>query len=177
VTRGLRAALAGCLLSGALLLLSAGRTWANVSYPDRSRPVTGRALVGSLATWGVVALAGVVAVAATKRRGRLAVGVALVASGATAAALCAGAIRDADLRTLDLAILRRVPVAPTGVHLTAWPWVALGAGALLAATGILVAARGPRWAALGARYGAPAERPAADPDLWAALDRGEDPTA
>jgi hypothetical protein len=40
--------------------------------------------------------------------------------------------------------------------------------------------RGNRWAALGARYDAPTTSPrVSDPaaDAWAALDRGEDPTA
>jgi uncharacterized membrane protein (TIGR02234 family) len=177
VTRGLRAALAGCLLSGALILLAAGRAWADVSYPDRPRTVSGSALVGSLGTWGLVALAGVVAVAATKRWGRILVGGALAASGSTVVALTASAMRDVELRVLDDAILRRVTVVPTDVDLTLWPYVTLAAGVLLAATGVLVAARGPRWAGLSAKYDAPAERPKTDADLWAALDRGEDPTA
>ena len=61
MSRGLRAALAGCLVSGALVLLGAGRVWATVTYPDRPRSVNGSALVASLSVWGVVALAGVVA--------------------------------------------------------------------------------------------------------------------
>lgn len=177
MTRGLRAALLGCLLSGALILLAAGRPWADVTYPDRPRTVSGSALVGSLTAWGLLALAGVVAVAATKRWGRILVGGALAAAGSTVVGLTADAIRNAELRVLDDAILRRVTVAPTGVEVTYWPWVTLVAGVVLAATGVLVAVRGPRWAGLGARYDAPAERPKTDADLWAALDRGEDPTA
>ena len=177
MTRGLKLALLGCLASGALILLAGGRVWAEVAYPDRPRTVTGTALVPSLPTWGLVALAGVVAVAATRRWGRILVGGALAAAGSSVAGLAAQAIREVDLRVVEDAILRRLTVAPTALDLTIWPYVTVGAGALLAATGILVAARGPRWAGLSAKYDAPAERPATDADLWTALDRGEDPTA
>lgn len=177
MTRGLRAALFGCLLSGALILLAAGRPWVDVSYPDRPRTVSGSAFVGSLTTWGLVALAGVVAVAATRRWGRIPVGGALVAAGASVAALSVDVIRDVELRVLEDAVLRRLTHAPTAVELTGWPYVAVLAGGLLALTGVLVAARGPRWAGLSAKYDAPADRPRTDADLWAALDRGEDPTA
>lgn len=175
MTRGLRAALLGCLLSAALILFGAGRVWANVAYPDRPRTVTGSALVGSLTTWGLVALAGVVAVAATRRWGRIPVGGALVASGASVAALTADAIRDVEVRVLEDVVLRRLTVSPTALDLTIWPYLTLAGGVLLAATGILVAMRGPRWAGLSAKYDAPAAPK--DGDLWDALDRGEDPTA
>jgi uncharacterized membrane protein (TIGR02234 family) len=176
MSRGLKAALAGCLASAALILLGAGRVWANVAYPDRPRTLTGAQLVPSLKTWGLVALAGVVAVAATKSWGRILVGGALVAAGASVAALSTDAIRDVEIRAVENAILSRLTVAPTALDLTIWPYVTLAAGVLLAATGILVAARGPRWAGLSSRYDAPAERPVTDADLWSALDRGEDPT-
>lgn len=177
MTRGLRLALAGCLVSGLLILLAGGQAWARAAYPDRPRTVSGSALVASLATWGLVALAGVVAVAATRRWGRVLVGGALAASGTTVAALTVQAIREIELRVVEDAVLRRLTVSPTAVDLTGWPYVALLAGVLLAATGVLVAVRGPGWAGLSARYENPAARPANDADLWAALDRGEDPTA
>ena len=112
------AAVAGCVASGALLLVADG---------DAPR------------AWGWVALAGVVAIAASRGAVRAVVGVALAVAG--------------------------------GLATTAHP-----AGVLLAVTGVLVAIRGPRWPALGARYEVPG-RPPADRDVWAAQDRGEDPTA
>ena len=177
MTRGLRAALLGCLLSGFLILVAGGREWARVAYPDRPRAVTGATLAGSLTVWGLVALAGVVAVAATRRLGRIPVGGALLASGVTVAALSVDAIRDVHVRVLEDAVIRRIPASPTAVELTTWPYVAVAAGVLLALTGLLVAVRGPRWAGLSTRYDAPADRPATDADLWSAMDRGEDPTA
>ena len=177
MSKGLRAALAGCLLSGALILLAGGRAWARAAYPDRPRGVTGADLVGSLPVWGLVALAGVVAVAATRRLGRIPVGGALLASGVSVAALSLRTIRTIEVRVLEDALIRRLTVTPTAVELTVWPYVTVGAGVLLALTGLLVALRGPRWAGLSARYDAPADRPATESDLWSALDRGEDPTA
>ena len=110
-------------------------------------------------------MAGLAALAATRARGRVAVGVLLAAAGGGAVA--------ATVRFLA------VGAAPgTG---TGWPYAAVGAGLLLGAGGLLVAARGRRWAAMSARYDAPAaraERPGR-PEVaaWDALDRGEDPTA
>ncbi|WP_344337428.1 Trp biosynthesis-associated membrane protein, partial [Kitasatospora putterlickiae] len=77
--------------------------------------------------------------------------------------------------------------AATGVGHTAWPWVALAGGLLLALAGLLTVRYGRGWPAMGSRYEAPtgkasAKRPSAGAaqnpaDLWKALDRGEDPTA
>jgi drug/metabolite transporter (DMT)-like permease len=70
----------------------------------------------------------------------------------------------------------------TTVHppATVWPWLAVAAGLLAAACGVVTAVYGPRWSGLGRRYDAPgADTEVADDDAsrWAALDRGEDPTA
>lgn len=176
--RELGLAAGGCLLSGSLILLAGGRAWARLALPLASRSATGHDLAGSLTPWGLVALAGVVAIAATRRWGRLPVGLALAASGVAVALVTGGTIHDLAGRTrraLPAAGGRALAAYP--VHATAWPYVAFGAGVVLALSGLLVAARGPRWAALGARYAAPADRPRTDADLWSALDRGEDPTA
>jgi uncharacterized membrane protein (TIGR02234 family) len=176
--RELGLAAGGCLLSGSLILLAGGRAWARLALPLASRSATGRDLAGSLAPWGLVALAGVVAIAAPRRWGRLPVGLALAASGVAVMVVTGGAIHDLGDRTrraLPTAGGRALAAYP--VRATAWPYVAFGAGVVLALSGLLVAARGPRWAALGARYAAPADRPRTDADLWSALDRGEDPTA
>lgn len=118
--RGMALAVAGCVVSGAALLLGPG----------------------SLTPWALVALAGAVAILATRRWGRVPVGLVLAASGGIAASDGAGR-------------------------------VALAAGVLLVAVGLWTAVRGTSWPALGARYDAPQRRD----DAWAALDRGEDPTA
>ncbi len=65
-----------------------------------------------------------------------------------------------------------------------WPALTVLAGCVVLAGAVAGMLRGGRWPAMGARFDAPATaaqvaaaaaRPGADP--WAALDRGEDPTA
>jgi uncharacterized membrane protein (TIGR02234 family) len=176
MSRGLRLAVGGCLLSGSAILLAGGRTWARV--PVRHRVATGHDLVGSLVPFGLVALAGIVAIAATRRWGRVPVGVALAACGVAVASLTGHALNELRDRTLAATTSpgRQVEIADD-VHATAWPYVTLAAAFLLAVTGGAVTGRGYRWPALGARYDVPADRPRTDADLWAAQDRGEDPTA
>jgi protein-S-isoprenylcysteine O-methyltransferase Ste14 len=128
-----------CALAGAGLLLADARIGADA----------GAARSAALAPWGVVALAGAVATLATRRWGRVVVGVALVGAGIAAVA---GALSWDS---------------------SPWRWLAAAAGVLLAATGAFVAVRGPSWTSMAARYDAPQRRD----DPWAALDRGEDPTA
>jgi uncharacterized membrane protein (TIGR02234 family) len=59
-------------------------------------------------------------------------------------------------------------------------------GVLILAAGLLIAWHGGQWRAMSARYEAPRRPDEADPErarakadasLWAALERGEDPTA
>lgn len=172
--RGLVLAIAGCLVSGTLLLLAIGRAWRVFDLtPGIRRSIVGHTVAGSLRAWGIVALAGVVAVVATRGWARLPVGLVLAASGATAAAV---AWRERHVGG-PVSFITTEPVATfVRSRVTVWPYVAFAAGLLLAATGVLVAIAGPRWSALGARYDAPVPAPT-ETDLWTAQDRGEDPTA
>jgi uncharacterized membrane protein (TIGR02234 family) len=76
---------------------------------------------------------------------------------------------------------REVGAAGLAVHASANGWwvLAVIGGLLATVAGALTVLRGNRWAALGARYDAPTTPKPSDPaaDAWAALDRGEDPTA
>jgi hypothetical protein len=53
--------------------------------------------------------------------------------------------------------------------------VALVGGAVVALTGLRAVLRGGRYPSMGTRYER-AERAPVEGDLWAAIDRGEDPT-
>jgi len=155
------------VLVGALLLFVAGgrdwvvRTGTSTGLPGLQAP---REVLtaGSQDAVRALALAGLTAVGAllaSRRWGRIVVGVLLLAVG-----------------------LGAVAVALVGGRASAWSYVALLGGLLLALGGALAAVRGRRWAALSGRYDAPAareERPVARPEVaaWDALDRGEDPTA
>ncbi len=193
--RELTAAVGLCLLGAALALLAGSRTWlsgvveAAPPLPARPLRLTGGELV-EVRPLALLGLAAVPALAATKRWGRVLVGVVTLLAGAGVVALTAEVLADP---TADPAAREATRSAVTG-----WPWACAAGGLLLALAGLLVAVRGRRWAAMSARYDAPAARaeqpvpsaaapaqgmagagPAAAPSeraLWEALDRGEDPT-
>ena len=63
---------------------------------------------------------------------------------------------------------------------TAWPWIALVAGAVAIATGVYAAVASGRWPAMGRRYesaGSARRGPATETSIWDRLDEGDDPTA
>jgi uncharacterized membrane protein (TIGR02234 family) len=193
------AALSTDLLGGAAALLISTRPWQTVWTP-RPRPfaddvlqLTGRSLDPASTALALVALAGVVAVLATRGVPRRLVGVALALAGGALiwrAVLGGSAVGQARARNLvaslhsglgvDAAAVSRVTVHPV------WPALSAVAGVLVLAAGALIAVRGHRWRAMSAKYEAPAggatggdperDRARRDASLWAALDRGDDPT-
>ena len=189
------AALVLMLLGGAGALLVSGRAWQTIVAP-RPRPfadevvdVSGRTLEPLVAALGLAALAGVVAVLATRGIARRAVGVLLAA-----AALAMGWAALAGLHRVSAGKARSlVSDAHTGAGLdpgrspgitvhAAWPLLAVACALALLAAGAAVAAWGHRWAGLSGRYEAPdvsteVDRARSDATLWTALDRGDDPTA
>ncbi|HET7406630.1 MAG TPA: Trp biosynthesis-associated membrane protein [Mycobacteriales bacterium] len=180
--RELVAVVLGCLAGAALLLIAGGRTWATVVRPapfHGTVAVTGHQLTAVTTAVGLLGLAAVAGVLATRSWGRRAAGLALVVAGLAAAVVSATAGDAAGARTAADLTGARVPVSFTG-----WRWAAVAGAALLVLAGAAVVARGRRWPGMGARYEAPGEPAAApaaqavDPDVsaWEALDRGEDPT-
>ncbi len=190
MNRELRLALLLLLAGSGLLLLAAGRTWVDVvlpavpPLPDVPATLTGSDVVPALRGLALLGLAGVAALAATRGRGRIAVGALLLLAGAAALVATVRAVADGAEGALrdDPPSGADVPAGLPGLE----PWwaVAVVGGLLVLLSGLLVAARGARWAALSARYDTPAaraERAAARParpevEAWDALDRGEDPT-
>lgn len=189
------------LLGAAGALLVSTRAWQTVVTP-RPRPLaddvlrlSGRTVDPAPTALALVALAGVVAVLATRGVPRRLVGAALAAAGAglvwrSVAAM--SAVSAARARSL-------VEAKHTGVGLEAtvrpdvavhagWPVLSAACGVLVLLAGALIAARGHGWLAMSAKYDAPDARPPssedeaqqrarADASLWTALDRGDDPTA
>ena len=181
--RGLSTAVLLCLAGSSVVLVAAGRSWVDLEVPAgpladaRTDPYTGTDLVPGVSALGLVGLAGVVALAATRRVGRSLVGLVLLATGAGVVA----AVVSAHGTALAEELSRQTSDAVASV--TAWSSVTAVGGVLLLAAGALTVARGRSWPALGQRYEAPAAAPAAVParaaterGLWEALDRGEDPT-
>lgn len=197
--RELRLAVGLCLLGSVVALVALQQSWFDAATGDRltidavRTSVRGTEVATGASALGYVGLAGVVALAATRRWGRVLVGVLVLAAGSgivldVAAALRAGiedrALPHAGLSSCSGADGGRAPGC--GTFLTdasttpGWAWLAILGGALVLLSGLLVALRGRGWAALSSSYEVPAARaevaPATDKEVWDALDRGEDPT-
>lgn len=162
------------LVGAALVLLAGTQTWISGggSGPDpMTDHVQGNSGASAARALGLVALAAVLGVPATRGWLRRIVGalLGLVGLGTVASSLVfratVGYVVPGD---------GTVPV-PQTVSPTLWPYVSVLGGVLITVVGVLTAVRGQRWPGMGARYDAPAKRPSAD-DTWSALDRGEDPT-
>jgi uncharacterized membrane protein (TIGR02234 family) len=181
-----------------LILMSDGRGWADatVTAPVHlSVAATGSDLTSLPYALGLAGLAGAVALFAVRRVGRYLVGLVLLAAGlGTVAAVAAklGRLDGADLARAAEQTLGAGAAQIGSVTNTAWPYVTIGGGVLVALGGVLTLARGRAWTGLSNRYevapaaDAPASGPAAVPapaaepsarELWDALNRGADPTA
>jgi uncharacterized membrane protein (TIGR02234 family) len=174
--------------AGAALLI-ASRSWQTLTlergdpFPSRTKEVIGRTVAAAPTALALVALAGVVAVLATRGLVRRIVGgvVAVAGIGVTWAALgAADPIDDLRARTLMIGFIDIGFPGPKIETHVIWPVLTAICGALVAISGILIAFRGHRWQAMSARYETPPAQEA-DParttaTLWTKLDRGEDPT-
>jgi uncharacterized membrane protein (TIGR02234 family) len=157
---------------------------------DATLTFAGRTVAPLVPALGLAGLAALVGLLATRRWGRLLVGVLLLAGGLALAAVAARHLAApatvADLLTgplpgRDLSQPPRATVEPL------WPAVAVLGGGLLAASGGAAALRGRHWPRMSGRYDAPpgsgtGRRSTSQPigttgaALWDALDRGHDPT-
>lgn len=194
----LAAALAAA--GGGLILLSDSRPWAEgmITSPIQiSVSAPGSSLTSLPYALGLTGLAGAVALFAVRRLGRYFVGVALLAAGAAAVVAVVQKISSIDTATLARSANQAMGVDGyqiTGASATAWPFITIAGGVLIAASGALILARGKMWTGLSSRYernpgttqaaagAAPTGEAAADPkpatnrELWDALNRGADPT-
>jgi uncharacterized membrane protein (TIGR02234 family) len=184
--RGLVAALVLIALGAATLLMVASRTWWKVTVATPGAPTTTEVVAGSHAAsaavgFGLLGLAAVAGVLATRGVWRRLVGVIVALAGLAAAWSVWLGRGDGGWRG---ALNHSTPTGGQIVAVrAAWPWVALGAAVALTAGGVLVAAFGHRWPGWSGRYDADRQGPAvreqraAPHEMWDALDRGEDPTA
>ena len=187
--RELGAVAAVCAVGGGMVLFAVGPTWVEVvahrasPLPDVTLAVSGRSLAPLVAGLGIVGLAGVVGLLATRRWGRLIVAaiVALSGLGVLAGALTRlTAPGAAEARALlDDAGRSAGAAAVTATAHPGWPLLAAAGGLLLALGGLAALLRSRRWPTMSARYETPAartDRPRTDAAVWDALDRGDDPT-
>ena len=180
--RPLLVAVLGCALSGAMLLVAAGRTWgaSSVQANGSARQhvsVTGHAVAASLPALGIALLALAVAMlAATGVMRRIAALLVVVVGGS---AIAASVRAHGDVGSALAARVFAARVSSVGGTRSVWWLVAAVAGAVAVLAGALVVVTGGRTAGLDARYDAPAAAsepsvPAADD--WDAIEQGQDPT-
>lgn len=185
-------ALALDLVGGAGVLLLSTRRWQTITTArpaplhDDVLQVSGRAVDGAPTALALVALAGVVAVLATRGIARRIVGGVLAVAGVALiwrAAVSASAVSADRARSLvrshHPAVDTSGLVPQVNTHV-AWAVLTIVCGVVVSASGALIAWRGNRWQVMSVRYETP-QAHQADPaktaaTLWTALDRGEDPT-
>ncbi len=156
--RELTVTVLACAVGALVGLLTVGRPWAH----SGSHTYTGNDVAGAVKPLALVALAGTAALLATRKWGRIAVGILLSAAG------------------LGIALASLTPGYPHGAHSQPfWPVLSAISAVPVTLAGLVAAGRGYRWSVMSARYDAPGARQRVqDPDvaLWDALDRGDDPT-
>lgn len=166
--RELAAVIVAVAVGGGLGVLATARAWSTVVI-TRLAPlgpvrhdVSGRTLQPGVIGLAVVALAGVLAVLATRGVTRRVVGAVLVLAGAGMVWLSLGGLSAvsaargrqlvADARTV--AGLATAPATHVTVH-SAWVVLAAVGGLSVAAGGVTTAVRGGQWRAMSARYESP----------------------
>jgi len=142
-------------------------------YPMPVPLQLGMEAAGVVEAVALLALAAVVAVPATRGRGRIVAGLLVLAGGV------AGVVGAIDSRAGARTQVQHALPAGSSVVTEPWWVVAALGGLLLAAVGAVLIVRGPRWSALSSRYEPPSGQAnlKGDAGTWDALDRGEDPTA
>jgi uncharacterized membrane protein (TIGR02234 family) len=176
--------LAALLAGGVLCLAGSGMTWGVAQRADlvgTEVPVTGADLLPIGRAGGLLALAALVAVHATRRWGRRSVGLVLGVAGLAVVAQAYAILRDLPGEVLGHLEGLSASAGHTVVSSTwAGPAVTAAGAGLIAVAGLALAVAGPVWPSMGARYERPAPaRPrtaSGERAAWDALDRGEDPT-
>jgi uncharacterized membrane protein (TIGR02234 family) len=181
------------LVGAGVALLVSSRTWQSAHFlrsglGDIDAGLTGRNIDSSPTALALAALAGIVALIATRGLARRVVGglVAVVGVALVWRSLrSAGAVSASRARSIVEDHHQGIALPSAAQHVAvhaAWPVLSAIAGALVMVAGVLVAVRGHRWQSMAARYSAPSDvddadaRKRADLALWNAIERGDDPT-
>ncbi len=152
------AVLAAGALGAALVLLAAGRPWVHalvVGTPGQARiSPSARSVAPAVSGLGLLALASVVAVVATRRVGRLIVGSLAALAGLGILASVAKTALDPEGAVHDAAVAAAGLTSPTVDHVTVtgWPVVAAVGALLILFSGLSGVLRGSRWPVMSGRY-------------------------
>jgi uncharacterized membrane protein (TIGR02234 family) len=200
-----RTAVLWAIAAGAVVLGAGAQTWIQATglsgLPGTVVTTSGNQAAAVVPAMALVGMASGIALSMARRVGRVVTSVLLVLSGvATGWASVHAALAPADAARAQVSAATGTTADAGAYAVTAWPWVTLGAGVLLAACGIAVLVVGRGWrdnrrydtraaasgasataastagpdAGAGAGSGAPG--PVDEIDAWDELTRGEDPT-
>lgn len=176
------------VLAAALVAVVALPTWvvAEGSSPLESAVdvgVTGAEVAPQTTAAGLVLLAAAAAVALVGRTGRWVVAVVTAGAGLLVSAAAGAVLRDPGGAVSGaVAEATGVAVGDPAASVTAWPVVAVVAGALVVLLGVALARAGGSWRHTSRRHerpGGPAPATAGTVDeraAWDALSRGDDPS-
>ena len=176
--------LAGILVAG-LALLSWTQTWFELVLDGgQFLAVPGQAAAPALSALGLASLALVGALAIAGPRVRVALGVVEVAIGGLGIFVAGSALANpvaasASTVTAATAVSGSESIAAivTSVAVSAWPVVAIAAGALTVVVGLGVLVTGRRWPGPTKRYEATSADDTGTPvGAWDSLSGGSDPT-
>jgi uncharacterized membrane protein (TIGR02234 family) len=172
---------AAAVAAGSLLALwSVAQRWASADMKGMPAAYAeGGMVAGGLQAVALAALAGVVAVLATKGAGRQVVGAVIALCGAGLAVLVWRGVTDAGLSAWARGEALLMGLSGyTYTVMPLWPSVAALGAALVLAGGGAAVVRGRSWGGMSARYRREAgpEEVKGERALWDAMDRGDDPT-
>jgi hypothetical protein len=167
------------LVLAGIVLLAWTQPWFTLALVER-RPldVPGQSAAPALSALGLASLALVGALSIASRTIRpvlgtvqATIGILIAATAVTAASDPVSASASTVTDATGLSGAHSVAALVDSVATTAWPYVAVGAGALLCLVGIAVVLTSPRWPATTRKYDTTdAQGP------WDALSSGADPT-
>ncbi len=173
----------------ALMFLGYGRTWSTTVVTDPGLPTlttvqTGRDLAPAGAAMALVALAGIAALVATRRPGRLVTSAVLVLAGLVSVYVSGaqGMTTTEPVSGRISAVAAVAAVSTTATSGMAWWAVAALGGLVVAVAGAVALGTCSTWPVMGGRYERDADgttSAAAVPTTagaWDKLDRGIDPT-
>lgn len=177
VRRAFPLGMALVLTGSVVLLFASGRQWVSGSVTDPGLPairvsLTGHAVSGAATAFGLLGLAGAAAVALVRGRWRQVLAGLLCFSEIVAAVLVAQSVSGPAERVRAAA---GTAAGTVSYSVSAWPYVALAAAMVVAVGAGLLALRPGR--VPGGRGEPAAAAPRPEPDLWSALEQGDDPTA
>jgi uncharacterized membrane protein (TIGR02234 family) len=169
------ATLAALAASGVVALIVTGQPWANVTFSGvvgrQTIAASGSDLTDGVRAIGLLSLAGVLVIGATKGWLRRVIGLGIAAAGVLAVLHLIRIRRD-----FTEIVAAWAEISANGVTVQSTPaiWVATVGCIAVVVAGLLTAAHGHRWPTLRANYDRRPAKPAED--AWDVLDRGEDPT-